>query len=223
MIHAPLRSPLVRVARALRRSWAISLVLAACGCQSYPAPELDVPDGWIPTELSTYTVPGDPIAAWRGPEDASLVVYATMPAPGATPEVLSTIETNRFRAYPGATDIQGSVVRLTSGVEAARFEVVAAGRAGLLAPPVTGIARTVGSTDEPDPETGNAGGESASTQGVGDGSLIRLRRVSLAIPEAGRVLWVAWHFPDASRDEFLPQIERMIESLRLSGDAEYGS
>src|SRR5206468_6333015 len=64
-----------------RNSWVVAVLLVV-GCQP-AAPlgrsgiELTPPASWQRVEPSAWMVPGEPLAAWSGPEGSSLVVYRT--------------------------------------------------------------------------------------------------------------------------------------------------
>ena len=82
--------------------------------------ELQPPPTWSPVEPGRFVVPGDPLAAWVGPEGASLTLFTTLRDPGATAETVLEGTANLWANGPG--------------LNAARLELVAPGTGDQLAP-----------------------------------------------------------------------------------------
>ena len=134
-----------RVKGALQKVAQASLVTAlvlAAGCRpAGPLARVGItvspPASWRQVEPSPGKVAGVPLAAWTGPDGASLVLYRSLPAPGGSAKMIGEALANRLANLPGLT----IVVHRTEPVgqvTAARVEVVAPGTGNALAPSGTG-------------------------------------------------------------------------------------
>lgn len=188
-----------------RTGHALSLmVVLLSGCdpgdsRDTPIVSLSPPPGWSERPLTDYSVPGEPLAAWSGPDRSSIVVFRTLPVPYATASRLARGEVGRFEAYPGASQLRSQVITLPGGLEAGRIEAVAPGTGDALTPPVTGLAVNV---DDP----GSA---------EGGQSLVPTRRITIVLPDPSGPIWIYWHFPESAHESMAPQVDAMIRTLSL--------
>ena len=139
MASAPLRAALGRFGLA----WFVFLGVG--GCQGTTPLEsagvsLKVPDSWQPADPFRWNVPGTPLAAWSGPEGSSLVVYQTLPDPGATAGSLAEGLANRLANLPELT-VSVRRVETLAGQPASRVEVICARHRRLSRPQRSGNAR----------------------------------------------------------------------------------
>jgi hypothetical protein len=149
------------------------------------------PEGWTPVEATTWAVPGRPLAAWRGPGGASLVVYLALPAPGVRAASLGDALANRLENLPGLR-VVGRSVETVAGLEAARVEAVAPGLGDALAPSGTGVAR------------------------VPDGRPLRpTREVVVLIPRPADVLGLVWHAPEEGAEALREQARATLATLAV--------
>jgi hypothetical protein len=150
------------------------------------------PASWRPVESSTRQVPGVPLAAWAGPNGASLVVYRTLPAPGGSPAMIAEALANRLENLPELK----VVVHRTEKVgetTAARVEVVAPGTGGALAPSGTG---------KPVAPAGQA--------------LVPTREVIMGFHRPDATLFLSWTAPETSYARIAPEIQATLESVRFT-------
>jgi hypothetical protein len=166
------------------------------GCGSRPALEragvaVTVPEGWQPTAPRAYTVPGTALAAWTGPEGASLVVYRTLPNPEGTAEALRVDTANRLGNLPEAKLI-AQKVRKIGGRDACQVELVLPGMGDAIA----------------------ASGLGAPLAPKGR-SLVPTRRVSVGFPRSSDTLWLAFHYPESAQPRVAPDVNRILDSLRV--------
>jgi hypothetical protein len=184
--------------------WLVGLVAASCcGCgparDSAAGFQLQPPAAWQADPVEGVTVPGTPLAAWVGPERASLVVYRALPIPGGKAASLVEELANRLSNLPELT----VVTRRTeswSGHDAARVEAIAPGLGNSLAPTGTG---------KPVVPKGR--------------TLVPTHRVAVGFPRAADTLWIAWHYPESAHATIAPQIEATLKTLRLAGSPAPGS
>lgn len=176
----------------------IGLSLSFCllsGCQPQSALEhagvaLSLPPSWKTVPAATWPVPGSPVAAWSGPEGASLVVYSQpMPRSESSPEVVAqTILTgvaNRLANLPGLTE-KLRRIETWGGLPAGRLEVVGPGMGDALAPSGMGV---------PIAPNGKA--------------LVPTRRILVAVPGT-QTIFMVWHAPESAREA----LEALVEDAR---------
>jgi hypothetical protein len=174
--------------------------LGASGCQpSTPlrraGVEISLPDSWRPVDAPTSMVPGTPLAAWRGPEGASLVLYRTLPAPGTSAAMLAEGLANRLTNLPELKIVAKRTDKL-AGEPAARVEVIAPGTGDALAP--SGVGKPVA----PEGKT-----------------LVPTRQVTIGIIRSSGPLFLSWHMPESAHERIAPDIEATLGSLKLSADS----
>jgi len=171
------------------------------GCQAdslMVGDRLDVrpPASWRVARLNLRPVPGEPIAAWSGPQGSTLIVYRALPIPGGTPESIATTLVHSLTNLPGI-EIQSRRVQIVDGRAVARVEIIGPGTGDALAPSSTG---------KPTPPPGK--------------SLIPTRELILGLPGREETLYFSWGIPESGREQLLPEIEATIASLRLPPDDE---
>lgn len=148
---------------------------------------LTPPASWKPVPVQTWAVPGSPLAAWSGPEGASLVVYRQAvpidrPLTESSAEGLLQGVANRLANLPGLTE----VLRRTEtwgGQPAGRLELVGPGTGDALAP--------------------SGSGTPVAPQGQ---ELIPTRRIVVGVP-ADPAVFLVWHGPESSSEELQSQVE----------------
>jgi len=150
------------------------------------------PASWQPVDRLSWMVPGEPLAAWSGPEGASLVVYRTLWVPGGTAEMLAEALGNRLENLPGLK-LLVKRTEAAGGLTAARVEVVAPGSGDALA----------------------ASGLGAPVEQAGK-TLIPTRRVTLGFARNDDTVYITWNLPESSYARVAPEIQGMLDSLRLS-------
>jgi hypothetical protein len=155
---------------------------------------LSVPATWHPAERTRWMVPGEPLAAWNGPEGSSLVVYRTLPAPGATPGAIAEGLANRLMNLP-ELKVLAKGTEVLAGQPAARVEVVAPGFGDALAPSGVGMPTAI------------------------DGkTLVPTHEVIVGFQRAAGLLYLTCRAPEASYAKIAPDLEAVLGSLRLSAD-----
>jgi hypothetical protein len=188
-----------RFAAAVRRlgPWALLCLLA--GCQP-PTPlsragvSLAPPASWRPAPTDRWPVPGTPLAAWAGPNGASLVVYRQIgpalaePAEPAAQGMLTGLAT-RLSNLPGLNETARRIERW-GDEPACRLEVVAPGTGDALAP--TGIGTPVAPRGQ---------------------TLIPTHRVMIGIP-GPQTIFLVWHAPESAQAELLSEIETIRQGFR---------
>lgn len=181
-----------------QRIWALLLgvLIGAPGCGSQgPLEEagvnLALPAAWRPVAASSVLVPGELLAAWKGPEGASLVVYRTIPIPGADPRALGTELANRLGNLPDCKVVDQSAVKI-GDVRGVRVEVVGPG---------TGDALAASGMGTPNVPKG--------------GTLVPTRRVSVAVPRGADTVWVDWHFSDEAKQRVTPLVEQILKGVQI--------
>jgi hypothetical protein len=155
--------------------------------------EVEVTPGssWTAIALEKVVVPGKSIAAWSGPENASLVVLSSLPIPDPSAEGLAKETSTRWLNFPGL-----SIISTTNpsygGVQASRVEAVGSGFGNTLAPMGTG--KPVSPDGKP---------------------LIPTRCVSVSFPRGQDTLTLLWHYPASAQATFEPQVEATLKSLKI--------
>jgi hypothetical protein len=139
-------------------------------------------------------VPGTPLAAWSGPKGSSLVVFRTLPAPGASADSLADGLANRLTNLPGLS-LEVKRTEEIGGSRAGRVEAVAPGTGDALAP------SGVGTPIAPEGKT-----------------LQPTRQVTVALPRANGPLYLSWHLPESAYSRVAPEIESTLKGLKLSAD-----
>ncbi len=177
------------------------LIVGSGGCQATTPLEnagvsLTVPDSWQPVEPLRWKVPGTPLAAWSGPEGSSLVIYQTLPDPGATASTIAEGLANRLTNLPGLT-VRVRRTETLAGQTAARVEVDAPGSGAALAP--SGVGTPVATEGKP---------------------LILTHQITIGFPRSRGTLFLSWHTPDQAHARIAPEIKAMLESLRLRADTQ---
>jgi hypothetical protein len=152
-------------------------------------------DGWQVAPRTRFPAPGKPLAAWTGPAGASLVLYRTLPTPGATPEGLVEELANRLTNLPGMTVLEHRVTRL-GDQSAAYVEATAPGTGDMLA--ATGVGTPYAPEGRP---------------------LIPTRRVAVGVPRKSDTLWLVWHYPDANHPRQASQIEAVLKEIKIQSQA----
>jgi hypothetical protein len=177
----------------VRARLAVSVVLASAiaGCQPSTANEarreqerVRVPDGWTAAGVAP-SVPGVLLAAWSGPENATLVLYRTLGVPAPNPEALARELANRLTNLPEARVLRAEAIDGPGG-RLAFVEAVAPGDGGRLAPSGLGVAR------------------------LDSGSPIPTRQISVGRPGMARTLWLVAHYPDAAHERLGSVLEQTL-------------
>jgi hypothetical protein len=178
---------------------AVALVLIP-GCQ--PATPLaragiavTVPVSWRPVAPPASRIPGVPLAAWAGPDDSSLVLYTTLPAPGGSPAMIAESLANRLENLPGLRLVVNRTETI-GDTTAARVEVVAPGTGDSLAPSGSG------------PPTAPAGK-----------TLIPTREVTVGFLRPDVTLFLTWNSPESSYERLAAEIKATLETLRFTSRA----
>ncbi len=126
---------------------------------------------WRPIATSTWPVPGVPLAAWSGPDGASLVVYKTLPDPDGRAEGLAVAIVNRLDNLPGVKVVSRGTEEI-DGLPAAHVECNATGTGDAFAP--TGRGEPI----------------------VNNGKTLRpTRRVVVGVLRGADTLFLLWHAP----------------------------
>jgi hypothetical protein len=175
------------------------LIVTFGGCQTTTALEqagvsLAVPKSWAPADPLTWNVPGTPLAAWSGPEGSSLVIYQTLPDTSATASSIAEALTNRLLNLPELV-LRSRRIETLAGQSAARVEVVAPGSGAAFAP--SGV------------------GAPAATEGK---PLVPTHQVTVGFPRSRGTLFLSWHTPEEAHNRIAPEIQAMLQSLKLSAD-----
>ncbi len=176
---------------------ALGLIVPIAGCASSPPEahgyQLDVPTGWKPMEHKDVVVPGRPLQAWSISGGGSMVIFRQIKGP-ITAQQLLTLTLNQCANQPGWT-IDEHEVRKIDGLESMWITVTGWGDGGSLVPTPTGE----------DPSD------------AGDESLVRTRRLWLAVLRSDNVLSIQLHCRADQHAEIRPAVDRMIASLRWDG------
>jgi hypothetical protein len=167
----------------------LGLLLGTSGCApgtsaSLTANDLALrpPEGWTPAVEGAPEVPGDLIAAWHGPDGATLVAYRNLPIPGPDPAALATELANRLRHLPG-TRILREETRTIGATRLAHVEAVGAG---------------------------NGGGWIIAGLGQLVPGAIPTHRVAYGLPRATHTLWLVWYAPETTRGAIDASIEQTL-------------
>ncbi|CAN5911633.1 hypothetical protein BH23PLA1_BH23PLA1_19820 [soil metagenome] len=170
----------------------IGLAILCPGCgHSAPRSDLVLSENWESAEPSQFLVPGEALAAWRGPEGSSLVIYRTLPAPGATAESLAKDLAHRLTNLPELR-VESVGFQKIGGRRAARVEAVAPGTGDALAP--SGLGKAIAPHGQ---------------------TLIPTRRINLGFPEPDGPIWFSWHFPESAKETIQPQVEAALATIDL--------
>jgi hypothetical protein len=137
-------------------------------------------------------VPGEPLAAWAGPDGSSLSIYRALPDPDGSAEALVTGLANRLDNLPGV-QIRERTTEAVAGTTAARVELVGPGTGDALA------ASGTGTPVAPD-----------------DTELVPTRQVTLGFIRPSGTLYLSWHLPESSYERIAPEIRATVKSLRLA-------
>jgi hypothetical protein len=176
------------------------LTAATSGCQpgsplKKAGIELELPSSWQPTEPARWMAPGRALAAWKGPEGSSLVIYRTLPVPGGgSAETIVESLANRLTNLPELKVLARRTEAL-AGTTAARVEVLAPGFGDALAP--SGIGKPI------------------ALEGK---TLVPTHEVTIGIPRAAGPVYLTWHAPESAFGRIAPEIEVALRGLTLSPD-----
>lgn len=174
----------------------IGIAPLAAGC-STRAPldqagvEVSPGAGWTPVALTTWAVPGVPLAAWSGPGGASFVVYSGLSIPDARPDLLARSIATRLTNLPEVKVLDSGTMKV-SGAEAARVIATAQGTGGSFAP--TGAGQPVSVSGKP---------------------LLLTRRVLVTIPRTDDTISLVWHAPEAEAARLDAAVADTLKTLRL--------
>lgn len=172
------------------------LTFAGCGPTTPLARSgiaLTPPTGWSAVAADTWAVPGTPVAAWKGPERSSLVVYRTLWAPGTTSEATAQGLANRLDGLPGLKVVKRGV-ETVGGVESAWVEAVGPGTGDAFVPSGAGV---------PVAPAGSA--------------IVPTRRIVVVIPRPSETLTLVWHAPEAQAAALANRARTTTDGLKLSG------
>jgi hypothetical protein len=153
---------------------------------------LNVPATWRPVEPIASRVPGVPLAAWTGPDGASLVLYRTLPAPGGSPTMIAEALANRLENLPELRLVVNRTEKIGE-TTAARVEVIAPGTGGALAPSGSG------------PPTAPAGK-----------TLIPTREVTVGFHRRDATLFLTWNCPASAYARIADEIKATLETVRFT-------
>lgn len=158
---------------------------------------LTLPAGWTPTDPAAFTVPGQPLAAWQGPEGATLVIFRNLWVPDPNPAALASELATRYRNMPGLGLQKESVQRLggPQGPEVARVEAIAPGNGRTWVSLGAGVA-------PPKPPEGQ--------------TLVPTRRIALGWPREDATTWFYWHVPESAHAQVVPAIDKILSDWPLT-------
>lgn len=148
------------------------------------------PAGWSAIDPAKHPVPGTPLAAWSGPDGATLAAFRSLPIPRPRPEALALEAANSLSNLPGVEVMAHGVVTLSDGREAARIDSLGPGDGGQFAP--------------------SGSGPPAWPDGR---PIIPTYRVSIALPGPHATFWATWHGPESQRAELLRQAAALGTTL----------
>jgi hypothetical protein len=174
-------------------------MIACVGCQpagsaGIPGLIVSPPSTWKRIEPPAAAVPGQPLAAWSGPEGALLVIYRELPNPGGSAAMVADALANRLENLPSLTIVEKRTESL-AGSTAARVEVTAQGTGEALAP--SGVGKPIA----PEGKT-----------------LLPTRQLTVGFVRNHGTYYLRWHAPESSYDRIKPEIRATLDSLRLIGD-----
>jgi hypothetical protein len=147
------------------------------------------PEGWRSADPAEFTVPGEALAAWRGPEGGTLVAFRSLPSLSPSPTSLAEEEANRLRNLPGLKVEPPRAVEV-GGRPAARVEAVGPGTGGALA--------------------SSGAGTPVAPEGE---ALEPTHRLALGRPGPRGTYWLLWHYPERARAALEPQVAATIETI----------
>lgn len=172
----------------------VLVFIAGCGVETplqRAGVAVQVPQGWEPVAPETWPVPGTALAAWRGPNRSSLVIYTTLPIPKPNALALGREMTDRLLNLTGVeVEEQGSVTLY--GNLAARVQARGPGLGDCF------VATSAGKASVPDGKT-----------------LETTQRVIVAIPRQQSTINLVWHSPAADAETLMSTIETMMIGLSL--------
>jgi hypothetical protein len=179
-----------------RLALAVLLVLSGCG-ESAPLKRagisgLSPSSEWKPVARTTYSVPGRALAAWSGPNNASFVVYETLPGPKTEAATLEKELLVRLENLPGLT-VHDHRIREIGGSKAAWVDLTVPGFGDTMAP--SGL------------------GKAVATEGR---ALIPTRRLVAAVATPSRNLWFLWHSAEGEAGNLLKQAEAMLATMQIT-------
>jgi hypothetical protein len=161
---------------------------------------ITLPAEWRKEAPRAVLVPGELLGAWKGPEGESVVVYQTLPNPGADAKTLGAELVNRLGNLPECHVIGRNVIKV-GDASAARVEVVAPGTGHALAASGMGV-----------PKAPNYA------------TLVPTRQVSIAVPRGRDTLWVVWHYPEAAKGRMASVVDNTLKTLQIqSSQSSYTS
>jgi hypothetical protein len=149
--------------------------------------------------LNQVLVPGYPLAAWRGPEKESLVIYRTLRAPGANVDAVRTELRTRLGSLPEARVTRDEALRV-GGRPAARVDIVAPGSGAAIAPSGLGV---------PSDPAGR--------------KLIPTLRTTVAVPRERDTVWLVCHFRYPASERSASEQDDMLKRLQFSSAGSYSS
>ena len=100
--------------------------LAGCGASTpmgRAGVEVRPPSGWTTRPVAGIVVPGTVIAAWAGPEGATLSVATSLPIPNPSASALATEFANRMANTPGVR-VDSTRIEAVDRKESARVDLV---------------------------------------------------------------------------------------------------
>ena len=177
---------------------AVVVIIGGCGAEApleRAGVALEVPQGWEPVSPQTWPVPGTPLAAWRGPDQSSLVIYTTLPIPKPSAVALGHEMTNRLLNLTGI-EVEPPGSMTLDGNMAARVQARGPGLGDCF------VASSAGTASAPDGKT-----------------LQTTQRVIVAIPRQGPTINLVWHSPVTNSDTLMSTIETMIAGLSLKPES----
>ncbi len=150
------------------------------------------PSDWRAVSSSTWVVPGTPLAAWSGPDGASLVLYRRLPVPGGSAAMLAEAISNGLESLPDARLLVKKTETI-AGADGARVEAVAPGTGDALAP--SGLGKPVAPEGK---------------------SLVPTRQVTLAFARPSQTLYIVAHMLESAHDQIAPQFDAMLKTVRFT-------
>lgn len=169
-----------------------------------PGPEWTALDPTDPATRDRLKTPGRLLAAYEGPNGASLTVHAELPIPAPDPSALAFEIATRWTNLPELEVISRGVWTWPGGdrLDAARVEAVASGTGDRWLP--TGRGEPVAPAGE--------------TRAV-----VPTRRLLVATPRESDTIVFTFHAPDAARDAALAAFEEILGSARVGRGPALGS
>ncbi len=152
--------------------------------------QLQTPGGWTVNRPDYWTVPGVPLASWKGPDGESFVVYRELSVTGTDAASIAKRVANRYENFPGLTVISAKST-MYAGQSAARIEAVAPGTGAAFLPTGTGVP--------------------LASDGLAP---VPTRRILISIPRGSEILSLLWHAPEEMAESLNTQIEQFHFVLR---------